>query len=289
MDVIQFLSEPLALPFMQRAMLAAILIGIVSGVVGVYVVTRGMAFLGDALAHSILPGVAVAYLISGSGSGLLTGGLVAGILSSLGIGFLTRGGRLKEDTAIGIVFVGTLALGVGIISRTQNYAVDLTHILIGNILAVGDEDLLLILMVGLGVLLVVALFYKEMLIVSFDQTFAETLRLPGEGLRLLLLILLAVTVVIGVQVVGVTLVAAMLVTPAATARYFSKRLHLMMLISALVGTLSGVFGIYAAWYLRIAPSASIVLTMTVLFLLAFLLTPHKGYLWSLLGRSARTV
>ncbi len=304
MDVVQLLSEPLALPFMQRAMLAAILIGVVSGVVGVYVVTRGLAFLGDALAHSVLPGVAVAYLFSGSGPGLLLGGLAAGILSSLGIGFLTRGGRLREDTAIGIVFAGTLALGIaimsaasnlegvlegiGVTSSSRNFTVDLAHILIGNILAVGNDDLLLIGVAGLGVALMIALFYKELLIVSFDQTLAETLHLPGEGLRLLLLVMLAVTVVIGVQVVGVTLVAAMLVTPAATARYFTKRLPGMMLVSALIGALSAVFGIYAAWYLRLAPSATIVLTMTLVFLLAFFLTPGKGYVWSLVGRSART-
>jgi ABC-type Mn2+/Zn2+ transport system permease subunit len=288
MDIIQLISEPLAQPFMQRTLLAAILIGMVSGVVGVYVVTRGMAFLGDALAHSVLPGVAVAYLVSGRGEGLLIGGLVAGILSSLGIGFLTRGGRLKEDTAIGIVFAGTLALGIGIISSAQNFAVDLTHVLIGNILAVGNDDLALIAVVSLLVLLIIALFYKEFLVISFDQTLAQTLRLPGEWLRLLLLVLLAVTIVIGVQVVGVALVAAMLVTPAATARYFTRRLHWMMLLSAIIGAVSGVFGIYIAWYERIAPSAAIVLTMTAVFILAFLLTPGKGYLWSLLGRSAKT-
>lgn len=281
----QLLLDPLALPFMQRALLAAVLIGAVSGVVGAYVVTRGMAFMGDALAHSVLPGVAVAFLTAGE-QGVLLGGLVAGILSALGVGFLTRGGRLKEDTAIGIVFSGTLALGIGLISQAQNYAVDLNHILIGNILAVNEDDLKLIVFIGLLVILIVGLLYKELLVISFDPTFGQTLRLPGETLRLILLVLLAVTIVIGVQVVGVALVAAMLVTPAATARQLTRRLHHLMLLSALIGVVSGALGIYLAWHLRVAPSAAIVLTMTALFLLMFFFAPGKGYLWSLLGRSA---
>lgn len=286
MTIEQLLFDPLTSVFMQRALLVSLLIGVVSGVVGVYVVTRGMAFLGDALAHSILPGVAIAFLNGASGQGLLLGGLVAGVLSALGIGFLTRGGRLAEDTAIGIVFSGTLALGIGLISQAQDYAVDLSHILVGNILAVGNADLLLIAVAGAVVLLLVLLFYKQFLIISFDPTLAQTLKLRAEGLRLLLLVLLAVTVVIGVQAVGVALVAAMLVTPAATARFFSRRLHHMMALSALLGAFSGVVGIYVAWHQRLAPSAAIVLTVTVLFLLAYCFAPGKGYIWSLLGRTA---
>jgi manganese/iron transport system permease protein len=290
MELIQtILLDPIQFEFMQRAILAIVLIGIVSGVMGTFVVTRGMAFLGDALAHAILPGVAVAFLTTGGGSqALLIGGVVAGVLSSLGIGFLTRGGRLTEDTAIGVIFAGMLALGIGIISSAQNYAADLTHILIGNILAVNAEDLTLIFIIGLIVLAVLVLLYKELLIISFDLTLAQTLRLPGEALRLTLLVLLALTIVIGVQAVGVALVAAMLVTPAATSRFFVRRLHHMMILAALIGSLSGIVGMYLAWHLRIAPSAAIVLTMTAIFLLAFFFAPGKGYIWSLLGRSTRT-
>lgn len=286
MDIIQdLLLDPLRFEFMVRALLAAMIIGVITGVMGAFVVTRGMAFLGDALAHSILPGVAVAFL---TGGGLLIGGLIAGILSALGIGFLTRGRRVTEDTAIGIVFAGTLALGIAIISSARSYAQDLTHILIGNILSVSNSDLVLMAVVSVGVLLLVVALYKELLVVSFDPTLAQTLRLPGERLRMLLLVLLAVTVVIGVQAVGIALVAAMLVTPAATARYFTKRLHSMMLLSAGIGILSGITGIYLAWHLQIAPSAAIVLTVTVLFILAFLFAPNKGYAWALLGRSTAT-
>ncbi len=283
----QLLLDPLQVAFMQRAMLAAVLIGAVSGVMGVYVVTRGLAFLGDALAHSLLPGVAVAFLSYGSSrASLLIGGLVGAVVSALGIGFLTRGGRLREDTAIGIVFAGMLALGIALISKAQNYAVDLTHILIGNILTVGNDDLILITIIGLIVLAAITLLYKELLVVSFDPTLAQTLHLPAERLRLALLVLLAVTIVIGVQVAGVALVAAMLVTPAAAARFFVRRLHHMMLLGAVFGAGSGVIGLYAAWHLQIAASAAMVLTMTAVFLLAFLFAPGKGYIWSLLGRSA---
>jgi ABC-type Mn2+/Zn2+ transport system permease subunit len=283
----QLLIEPISLPFMQRAMLAVILTGIVSGVMGAYVVTRGMAFLGDALAHTILPGVAVAFLATGGNTQwLLVGGLGAGILSALGIGFLTRGGRLSEDTAIGVVFAGALALGIGIISKAQNYSADLTHILIGNVLAVGNDDLILIAIVGVGVLVVVAALYREFLVVSFDPTFSQTLRLPGERLRMLMLVLLAVTVVISLQAVGVALVAALLVTPAATARFFVKRLHHMMLLSALIAAVGNVIGMYLTWHLSVAPSAAIVLTLTACFLLAFFFAPRKGYVWLALGRTA---
>jgi ABC-type Mn2+/Zn2+ transport system permease subunit len=282
------LLEPLQYAFMQRALLAAILTGITSGVMGAYVVTRGMSFLGDALAHSVLPGVAIAFL-SGNNTpaGLLLGGLTAGILSALGIGLLTRRRRLQEDTAIGIVFAGTLALGIALISSSRSFATDLQHILIGNILAVSDSDLALIALIGAAVLLLIGLLYKELLIMSFDQILAQTLRLPGESLRILLLVLLAVTVVIGVQSVGVAMIAATLVTPAATARFFVKRLHHMMALSAVLAALCGVIGMYLAWHLQIAASAAIVLTMTAVFALAFLFAPERGYFWVLIGQTAQ--
>jgi len=281
----ELLLDPLRFEFMQRALIAVILVGMTSGVMGAYVVTRGMSFMGDALAHSVLPGVAVAF-ISGNNDpgGLLVGGLIAGTLSALSIGILTRGRRLQEDTAIGIVFAGTLALGIALISTTRSYAIDLQHILVGNILSVDADDLLLMALIGGSILLIVLLTYKELLVVSFDPTLARTLRLPGEGLRFLLLIMLAITIVIGVQAVGVAMIAATLVTPAATARFFVKRLHHMMLLSATIASFSGVAGIYVAWHLDIAASAVIVLTMTVVFILAFLLAPHRGYLWLILPR-----
>lgn len=268
--VYQLLIEPVSLPLMQRAMLAVVVIGAISGVMGAFVVTRGMAFLGDALAHTILPGVAIAYLTTGGSPGaVFIGGLAGGVVSGLVIGLLTRGGRLREDTAIGVVFAGALALGIAIISRAQNYSTDLSHILIGNVLAINTDELIGIAAVAAVVLIVIVVLYKELLIVSFDTTLAQTLRLPGEVLRIGLLVLLALTVVISLQAVGVAMVAALLVTPAATARFFVRRMHHLMIGAALIGAFGSVVGLYVTWHLRIAPSAGIVLTLTALFIVAF--------------------
>lgn len=283
-SITNFLLEPLASTFMQRAIIASILIGVTSGVIGTYVVTRGMSFLGDALAHSVLPGVAVAFL---NGGNTLFGGLISGILSALIIALLTRKRRLQEDTAIGIVFAGTLALGIALISSSRSFATDLQHVLIGNIFAVTNDDLLIMGLIAIFVLGFIVLLYKELLIISFDQTLAQTLGLPSETLRILLLVILAITIVIGVQAVGVALIAATLVTPAATARLLVKRLHHMMLVSASIAVISGILGMYIAWYQEIALSAVIVLIMTAFFSFAFFFAPRTGYFWLLIGLSAK--
>ena len=274
--MIAWLSAPLAYGFMQRGMLVAVLVGVACSVVGCYVVLRSMAFIGDAMAHSILPGVAVAYLLKGS---LVIGGLVAAVAVALGIGFFSRRGRLKEDSAIGILFAAAFSLGVILISSIRTYAMDLSHILFGNVLGVGVADLLLTAGLVVVVLLAVFLLYKELLVVSFDPVLAATLRLPAERLRLVLLVLLAVTVVVSLQSVGIGLVASMLVTPAATAYLLTRRLPRMIGLSALFGALSGVIGLYASYYLDVVSGAAIVLTATAFFLLAFLFAPQRGLLW----------
>ncbi len=282
--MIAWLAAPLAYGFMQRGMLVAVLVGVACSVVGCYVVLRSMAFIGDAMAHSILPGVAVAYLLKGS---LLVGGLVAAIAVALGIGFFSRQGRLKEDSAIGILFAAAFSLGVILISSIRTYALDLSHILFGNVLGVGVVDLLLTAGLVVLVLLVVFLLYKELLVVSFDPVLAATLRLPAERLRIVLLVLLAVTVVISLQSVGIGLVASMLVTPGATAYLLTRRLPRMIGLSAVFGALSGVIGLYASYYLDVVSGAAIVLTATVFFLLAFLFAPQRGLLWRGIRRTAR--
>jgi len=282
--MIAWLAAPLAYGFMQRGMLIAVLVGVACSVVGCYVVLRSMAFIGDAMAHSILPGVAVAYLLKGS---LLVGGLVAAIAVALGIGFFSRQGRLKEDSAIGILFAAAFSLGVILISSIRTYALDLSHILFGNVLGVSVTDLLLTAGLVVVVLLAVFLLYKELLVVSFDPVLAATLRLPAERLRLVLLILLAVTVVVSLQSVGIGLVASMLVTPGATAYLLTRRLPRMIGLSALFGALSGVIGLYASYYLDVVSGAAIVLTATVFFLLAFLFAPRRGMLWKWMRAAVR--
>ena len=270
-----WLLEPLTYGFMQRGLAASVMVGVLCAVVGCYVVLRGMAFLGDALAHAILPGVALAYLLKGN---LMLGALIAAVVVGLGIGMLSRQGKIREDTAIGILFAAALALGVAMISTVQTYAVDLTHILFGNILGVSPDDLLIIAVLGVIVIATIVLLYKEFLVVSFDRVLAATLRLPVEVLRNLMLILIALTIVVSLQAVGVGLVAAMLVTPAATAYLLTRRLPMMMVIAALIGVFSGVAGLYLSYYLNIASGAAVVLVATAVFVLAYVFAPRRGLL-----------
>ncbi len=276
--MVDALTAPLAYGFMQRGLLASLMVGILCAVVGCYVVLRSMAFLGDALAHAILPGVAVAYLLRGN---LLVGALIAAVLVALGIGFFSRRGTIKEDTAIGILFTAALALGVALISTIRTYAADLTHILFGNVLGVSTGDLWLQAGLGLLVLLAIALLYKEFLLVSFDPILAATLGLPVQLLRNLLLVLLALTIVVSLQAVGVGLVAAMLVTPGATAYLLTRRLPAMMAIAAAIGAFSGLAGLYLSFYVNVASGAAVVLVATAMFLLAFAFAPERGLAWAL--------
>jgi len=261
---------------MVRGLLASVMVGILCAVMGTYVVLRGMAFLGDAMAHAILPGVAIAFLVHGN---LLVGAIIAAVIIALSIGLFSKGGVVKEDTAIGILFAAALSLGVALISSIQTYAVDLSHILFGNVLGVSQSDLWLTAGLGLLVLISVALLYKQFLVISFDPILAATLRLPAELLRNLMLVLLALTVVVSLQTVGVGLAAAMLVTPAATAYLLTRRLWPMMLVSASIGAFSSLAGLYLSYYLNIVSGSAIVLVATIVFLIVFLFQPKRGLLW----------
>lgn len=261
-----FLTTPLSFQFMQRALLATVMVGALSGVVGSYVVVRGMSFFGDAIAHTILPGVALAFI---GGQNLFIGGLIAGLLSAVLIGWLSDGERMKEDTAIGVVFVTMFALGIAIISSTRSYSTDLTHILFGNVLGIRNSDLWTLAGVGALVLLVIVALYKELLLLSFDETLFRSLHLPATPLRTLLLALVAVTIVASLQTVGISLVLAMLITPAATAQILVKRLHWMMILAAVLGSIGGVVGLYVSFYANISSGAAIVLTSSTIFVLVF--------------------
>jgi manganese/iron transport system permease protein len=269
-----FLFAPLQFEFMQRAFLAVGLVCVLCSIVGCFVILRSMAFLGDAIAHAILPGVAVAYLLGGS---LTLGALVAAGIVAAGIAFLSRGGTLQEDTAIGILFTSALALGIALISTIHSYASDLSHILFGNLLGVGPSELLMIGVLGAGILILLFVAYRPLLVVTFDPILAATLRLPIELLRTIFLVIVSLTIVLSLQVIGVALVTAMLVTPAATAYLWTRRFPQMILLSALFGLVSGILGLYASYYLNIASGASIVLAATILFLVTFFFSPRKGF------------
>jgi manganese/iron transport system permease protein len=270
-----WLLEPLQFSFITRALVAAVIVGVVCSVLGTFVVLRGMAFFGDALSHTILPGVVIAFLL---GWPLAVGALVFGVLTALGIGVLTDRGLLKEDTAIGVVFAGLFALGVALLSASGNYSLDLAHFLFGNLLGVTTGDLWVTAVLGAIVLFAIFLFYKEFLVISFDMVLATTLRLPTTFLRYLLLILIAVTIVVSLQVVGIALMLAMFVTPAAAASLLTRRLPTMMAVSALIGAFSGVAGLYASYYLNIASGPAVVLVATFIFFLIFLFAPGRGIL-----------
>ena len=260
------LLEPLNYAFMVRGILAALMVGAVCALVGTYVVLRGMAFFGDALAHAILPGIAAGYLIGGGArEPLFWGALLAAVISSIGIGAVSKMTNLRQDTAIGIVFAGMFALGIALISTVRSYSVDLAHFLFGDVLGVSNGDLVRIAVLGGLVLVGVLLFYKEFLIISFDPLLATTLRLPRRWLEYLLLLMIAVTIVIALQTVGVALMVAVLVTPAAAAYLLTRRLPAMMALSALIASLSGMIGLYISYYANVASGAAIVLTCTLVF------------------------
>jgi len=276
-----WLINPLTYGFIQRALIAAVLVGVVCSVLGTYVVLRGMAFLGDALAHTILPGVVIAFLV---GWPLAVGALIMGVLTALGIGALSNRGQLREDTAIGVIFAGFFALGIALLSMGGNYSVDLAHFLFGNLLSVQTADLWVIVILGLVVLFVIFMFYKEFLVVSFDPILATTLRLPTNFLRYLMLILIAVTIVVALQVVGIALMLAMLITPAAAASLLTRRLPSMMAIAAVIGAVSGIVGVYASFHMNVASGPAVVLVATLIFLLTFIFSPQQGILWTVIEK-----
>jgi manganese/iron transport system permease protein len=276
--MVNWLLDPLAFEFMQRGLLIAVIVGVICALVGCYIVLRGMAFLGDALAHAILPGLAVGYLASAGDRGaLFWWALGTAVVTSVGIGALSRGVHIKQDTAIGIVFAGMFALGIALISTVRNYAVDLTHFLFGNVLGVTQWDVLLTAVVGIAVLLTIFVFYKEFLVLSFDPILVTTLRLPARALEVLLSILMAIAIVVSLQTVGVALVVALLVTPAAAAFLVTKNLRSMMLLSSFIAAASSVVGLYVSFYLNIASGAAIVLTCTLFFILI--------WIWRLITRN----
>lgn len=276
MGILAWLSEPLAYPFMVRGLLASVMVGVICPVIGSYMILRGLSFFGDALSHAILPGIVLTYLLDWP---LALGALIAGVVAALAIGFISQRGNVQEDTAIGIVFAGSFALGVALISTVNGYAVDLAHILFGDVLGVTASDLRWTLALSVVVLGVVVLLFKELLVLTFDPTLALVLRLPARFLRYLLFVLIAITIVVSLQTVGISLMLAMLVTPAAAAQLLTRRLPWMMLVAALIGVASNVTGLYLSYYVNVASGPAMVLVATAVFAIVFLLAPQRGMLW----------
>jgi manganese/iron transport system permease protein len=275
--MISWLTDPWELAFMQHAFLAIMLVGAICGVIGVFVILRGYAFLGDALAHAIFPGVVIAFVLGGN---FLIWALVAAVIVSFIIGVISQSSRLSNDTAIGVIFAGGFALGVALLSLQSGYARDLNTFLFGSILGVSRNDLILTGIVGTVVLAVVFVLRRELTTIAFDRTFARSLGLNLWLLDQAFLIMLALAIVISLQTVGNVLVLAMLVTPAATARLLTDRLQVMVLVSAAIGVACGIAGLYVSFYRGVPSGAAVVLVATALFLLVFLFAPRSGLVTS---------
>jgi len=262
--MLEFLIAPFEFGFMQRALIGSVLVGAICALVGTYVVLRGLAFVGDALAHAAFPGVVIAYLLKAN---IHLGATIFAVVTALGIGLVSRRGRVSYDTAIGILFAGAFALGVLLMSRIQGYTVDLFSFLFGNVLGISRQDLFLVGILGAIVVLTILVFYKELLLLSFDPTTAEAMGYPVQALNYLLLSLIALTIVISIQAVGIILVVALLVTPSATAYLLTNRFSRMMMLGILFAALAAVIGLYLSYYVNVASGAAIVLVSTCLFFL----------------------
>ncbi len=273
-DLAGYITDPLQYEFMRRALVAVILMGAVTGAIGTYIVLRGLSFIGDALSHAIFPGIVIAFLV---GQSIFLGALIFGVLTSGAIAVVATNRRVKEDSAIGVLFAGTFALGVVLISSTKNFSRDLASFLFGNVLGVTTNDIWLSAIVGAIVVLLMVLFYKELLITSFDRVAAQAMGLPVFWLDLLLLVMISLTIVVSLRAVGNILVVAMLVTPAAAARLLTDRLPVMIAISSTIGVLSGIVGLYISYHQDVAAGGTIVLVATAIFGLVWLFAPDHGF------------
>ena len=274
--MIDVLIEPLEFPFMQRAFLAAGFAAVVCALVGSFVVLKGLAFMGDAVAHSSLAGMSVAYFLGGN---IFWGALGWAIPASLLITFISRRANLRLDASIGIIFASGFALGIILMSRVTGYAADLFGLLFGNVLGISWAEVALIGGIAAAVSLVIAAFYKELLFTSYDATMSAASGIPVRFMQYLLPVLVGVTTVASLKAVGIVLVLALLVTPSATAMLLARRMPSIMAYSVAVGLIATVLGLYLSFYADLPSGPSIVLVATGLFLLALLFTPIKCILW----------
>src|SRR5690625_361178 len=272
----EFLSYLVNYPHLARAAITAVVIGIVSGVVGSLIILRGLSLMGDAISHAVMPGIAVSFFF---GANIFVGALVSGLLAAAGIGFINANTRLKRDTSIGIVFTAFLAAGVLLLARTES-SVSLQSILFGDVLATSSADMWQSIVIAVVIVTLVVLFYKQLQITTMDAEIAKAYGFPTQAINYAVLIALALVTVSAVQTVGVILVVAMLVTPAATAYLLSKKFSTMMWLAALFGMVSSIVGMYFSYTFELQSGPAIVLVAFGLFVLAFFFSPSQGFVWS---------
>ena len=259
--------------FLQNALITAIVIGIVAGAVGCFIILRGMSLMGDAISHAVLPGVALSFIL---GINFFIGAIVFGLLASVIITYIRGNSIIKSDTAIGITFSSFLALGV-ILIGVANSSTDLFHILFGNILAVQDIDMWITIGVGIAVLIVIGIFFKELLITSFDPLLAKATGIPVNFYHYLLMILLTLVAVTAMQSVGTILIVAMLITPAATAYLYANSLKTMIILSSSLGAIASVLGLFIGYTFNVAAGSSIVLTSAIIFAISFFIASKQRF------------
>ncbi|MDV5993560.1 metal ABC transporter permease [Streptococcus canis] len=279
----KFFEGLMSYHFLQNALITAIVIGIVSGAVGCFIILRSMSLMGDAISHAVLPGVALSFIL---GINFFIGAIVFGLLASVIITYIKENSVIKGDTAIGITFSSFLALGV-ILIGVANSSTDLFHILFGNILAVQDSDKWITIGVSVLVLGVIILFFKELLITSFDPILAKSMGMNVNAYHYLLMILLTLVAVTAMQSVGTILIVALLITPAATAYLYANSLKVMLVISSSLGALTSILGLYLGYTFNVAAGSSIVLTSAVIFLISFFISPKQGYLKKLMMKKEK--
>ncbi|MEI5906306.1 metal ABC transporter permease [Bacillus spongiae] len=270
-----FIEAVMQYEFLQKALLTSIMVGIICGVIGCFIILRGMALMGDAISHAVLPGVAISYML---GINFFFGAVLSGVATAIAIGFVSQNSRIKHDTSIGIMFTAAFAAGIIVITMLKS-STDLYHILFGNVLAVRTSDMWITLGIGIVVLSLVYLFYKELLVTSFDETMGAAYGLPVRLIHYFLMTLLTMVTVASLQTVGIVLVVAMLITPAAAAYLLTDRLSIMIFLAAGIGVISSVVGLYFSFTYNLASGATIVISATVIFIFIFLFSPKHGLIW----------
>ncbi|MBD7907869.1 metal ABC transporter permease [Sporosarcina gallistercoris] len=268
----EFFHDLMNYAFLQKAFITSVMVGIICGVIGSFIVLRGMALMGDAISHAVLPGVAISYMLS---INYFYGAVLTGVLTAFGIGAISQNSRIKSDSAIGIVFSAFFALGIILITKARS-ATDLTQILFGNVLSVRDSDMWITLVIGAVVIGTVALFFKELLISSFDETMAAAYGLNTRFIHYAIMFLLTLVTVASLQTVGVILVVSMLITPASAAYLLTNRLSTMVFLASFFGALSAVIGLYFSFLYNMPSGPVIALATTSIFVIAFLFSPQQG-------------
>ena len=273
-----FIEAVMQYGFLQKALLTSVMVGIICGVIGCFIILRGMALMGDAISHAVLPGVAISYML---GVNFFFGAVISGVITAIAIGFVSQNSRIKHDTSIGIMFTAAFASGIIIITMLKS-STDLYHILFGNVLAVRSSDMWITLGISLIVLGAVYLFYKELLVTSFDPTMGAAYGLPVRFIHYFLMTLLTMVTVASLQTVGIVLVVAMLITPAAAAYLLTERLWMMIFLASGIGVISSITGLYFSFTYNLASGATIVISSTAIFILVFLFSPKHGLIWKTL-------